>query len=102
MLQTTLYTPAIPKPVIIAPSIRPDRPWPNTPIHRAEVRIAELRRQFPARPRRMRIVRAPDAHGLAEIRWLHQALDKLIAWRQGWRRADRLVVSSGKSHPLFR
>lgn len=83
-------------------SCKPARAWPDTPRHRAEVRIVELQRQFPARPRPVRVVKAPDTQGLAELRWLHQFLDKLIAWRQGWRKADRLVVSSGKSRPLFR
>lgn len=45
-------------------------------------------------------IHTPDPRGRV-LQRVHRLLDKLIAWRRGWRRFDAIAVSSGKSHPLF-
>ena len=94
---------------------KPSRPFPATLYFSANALPGKT---YCALPKRIRLDYSQELHAAEQDWWafsnaqkraakpqargrFERLIDRLVAWRQGWRKADRRLLSSGNSHPLF-
>lgn len=63
--------------------------------YEVDLRQSPIYRRVPKLP-----IHTPDPRGRL-LQFAHRQLDNLIAWRQGWRKADMRLRSTGRTHPIF-